>query len=62
MKNFIAKEGKIPKHPTNVNYMIFEKIDDAAAASSKLQVPHDARFRVTFDTLDNINDTIVPTK
>ena len=62
VKNFIAKEGRIPKHPTNVNYMTFEKIDDAIVASARLQVPHDARFRVTFDTLDNIDDTITPTK
>jgi hypothetical protein len=50
LKDFIAK-GEIPAG----NYFSFDKFDDMAQASNKLQVPHDARFRAEFDTLPYVD-------
>ncbi|MBF0207517.1 MAG: hypothetical protein HQK53_11575 [Oligoflexia bacterium] len=56
----IIKEGKIPARPGSGNYVTFERFENAAEASSKLQVPHDATYRVTLDTMENINDLRIP--
>ncbi len=50
------KNGHIPKG----NYYSFDKIDDMTQASSKLQVPHDARYRAEFDTLPYVDKTKIP--
>lgn len=60
LKENVIKNGKIPEHPSTGNYITFERFEDAAEASSKLQVPHDARYRVTVDTLNNVNDISIP--
>lgn len=51
-----VKNGQIPSG----NYYSFDKIDDMTQASSKLQVPHDARYRAEFDTLPYVDKTRIP--
>ena len=51
-----VKTGQIPSG----NYYSFAKIDDMTQASSKLQVPHDARYRADFDTLPYVDKTRIP--
>jgi len=60
VKNIIVKNRSIPEHPGAGNYITFNKYDDAAVARNALQIKHDARYRITIDTLNNINDLHIP--
>ena len=51
-----VRTGEIP----GGSYYSFDKFDDMAQASSKLQIPHDARFRAEFDTLPYVDNTKIP--
>ena len=55
----VENDGIVPAYG-NGNYVTFNKIDDAATASSKLQVVHDAAIRMEFDTLHVVDDLRVP--
>ncbi len=52
----LVSTGKIPEG----NYYSFDKYDDMAVASDKLQVPHDARIRAEVDMIDYLEETTVP--
>lgn len=54
--NKFLTNGEIPAG----NYYSFDKFDDMAQASSRLQVPHDARLRTEFDTLQYVDKTKIP--
>ncbi|MFK7827421.1 MAG: pre-toxin TG domain-containing protein [Oligoflexales bacterium] len=62
----LVSTGRIPaRSPTAIDpykatYFGFDKFDDAATASSKFQVPHDAAIRVEFDTLQIVDDVRIP--
>ncbi len=41
-------------------YFFFDKIDDAIIAQGKLQIPYRPEYRISFDTLDIIDDISIP--
>jgi hypothetical protein len=54
-----AKDGVLPAR-SNGMYFSFDKIDDAIIAQGKLQIPYRPEYRVSFDTLQIIDDIKVP--
>lgn len=63
--NSIVKSRIIPEYPSSKpysgNYVTFDKFDNSIEAQQKLQLyPNDAIYRVTVDTLDNIDDFKIP--
>jgi hypothetical protein len=52
----LGRTGIIPED----QYFTFNKYDNMDVASDQLQVPHDAAFRVEVDTLDYLDDTVIP--
>jgi hypothetical protein len=53
----LSKSKAIPSNP-NGTYFSFDKYD--VASPSKLQVPHDASVRGSFDTMQVIDDVRIP--
>ena len=54
-----AKDGYI--EATNKGmYFSFDKIDDSIIAQGKLQIPYRPEYRISFDTLDIIDDIHIP--
>jgi hypothetical protein len=62
----LVSTGKMPVNPTTASephratYFCFNKFEDAATASTKIQVPHDAAIRVEFDALQVVDDVKIP--
>ena len=54
-----AKNGYINARSDGL-YFSFDKIDDSIIAKGKLQIPYRPDYRVSFDTLDIIDDISIP--
>lgn len=55
----LLNEGTIPAN-SDGTYFSFDKMDDAAIAAGRLQVPHDATIRVEFNTLQILDNIRIP--
>ena len=54
-----ARRGYIAARSDGM-YFSFDKIDDAIIAQGKLQIPYRPEYRISFDTLDIIEDIHIP--
>ncbi len=54
-----AKNGMIPARADGT-YFSFNAYDDAIIAKGKLQIPYRPEYRVSFDTIDIIDDISIP--
>ena len=54
-----ARKGYIAARSDGM-YFSFDKIDDAIIAQGKLQIPYRPEYRISFDTLDIIEDIHIP--
>ena len=54
-----AQNGRILSK-TNGMYFSFDKYDDAIIAQGKLQIPYRPEYRISFNTLDIIDDIYIP--
>jgi hypothetical protein len=58
----LLRDGTIPPNPkgTYISFDNYEAAEAAEAARSHLQVPHDARYKVEFDTKQILDDVRIP--
>ena len=54
-----AQNGTLPAKNDGM-YFSFDKMDDAIVAQGKLQIPYRPEYRISFDTLDIIDDISIP--
>ena len=54
-----AKKGYIEARSDGM-YFSFDKIDDSIIAQGKLQIPYRPEYRISFDTLNIIDDINIP--